>query len=316
MIKHSLHFFYDEVRTCCSNVSGPVIYFDYSGEKIDWNEVFKFRNGIVGIINNDDLSEDVTYSQIGCKDCFEFEKYAQFEKISPFENKINRIYFQNNMSCNAKCSYCTFQNVERGYRYKLLPIVNSLIENDLLSENPYIFMSGGEMTIYPEFEELLTIFSNYKKSFIELVTSGIKFSSAIQNAFVQNKLTMLLSLDSGTRETYQKIKKVDCFDDVVNNLKIYTDATDNAKNNIILKFILVDCVNDNIQEINKFFDVVLSLGVKNVRLDVDFEKYHIATNHPVPKHYHQLFDYFNSFAQKNNLSVKSYGQTEEILNYE
>lgn len=316
MIKHSLHFFYDEVRTCCSNVSGPVIYFDYSGEKIDWNEVFKFRNGIVGIINNDDLSEDVTYSQIGCKDCFEFEKYAQFEKISPFENKINRIYFQNNMSCNAKCSYCTFQNVERGYRYKLLPIVNSLIENDLLSENPYIFMSGGEMTIYPEFEELLTIFSNYKKSFIELVTSGIKFSSAIQNAFVQNKLTMLLSLDSGTRETYQKIKKVDCFDDVVNNLKIYTDATDNAKNNIILKFILVDCVNDNIQEINKFFDVVLSLGVKNVRLYVDFEKYHIATNHPVPKHYHQLFDYFNSFAQKNNLSVKSYGQTEEILNYE
>lgn len=316
MIKHSLHFFYDEVRTCCSNVSGPVIYFDYSGEKIDWNEVFKFRRGIVGIINDDDLSEDVTYSQIGCKDCFEFEKYLQSEKISPFENKINRIYFQNNMSCNAKCSYCTFQNVERGYRYKLLPIVNSLIENDLLSENPYIFMSGGEMTIYPEFEELLTIFSNYKKSFIELVTSGIKFSSAIQNAFLQNRLTMLLSLDSGTKETYQKIKKVDCFDDVVNNLKIYTDATDNAKNNIILKFILVDCVNDNIQEINKFFDVVLSLGVKKVRLDVDFEKYHIATNHPVPKHYHQLFDYFNNFAQKNNLSVKSYGQTEEILNYE
>ncbi len=288
MIKHSLHFFYDEVRTCCSNVSGPVIYFDYSGEKIDWNEVFKFRRGIVGIINDDELSEDVTYSQIGCKDCFEFENYLQSEKISPFENKINRIYFQNNMSCNAKCSYCTFQNVERGYRYKLLPIVNSLIENDLLSENPYIFMSGGEMTIYPEFEELLTIFSNYKKTFIELVTSGIKFSSAIQNAFLQNRLTMLLSLDSGTKETYQKIKKVDCFDDVVNNLKIYTDATDNAKNNIILKFILVDCVNDNIQEINKFFDVVLSLGVKNVRLDVDFEKYHIATNHTVPKHYHQL----------------------------
>ena len=93
MIKHPLHFFYDEVRTCCSNVSGPVIYFDYSGEKIDWNEVFKFRRGIVGIINDDDLSEDVTYSQIGCKDCFEFEKYLQSEKISPFENKINRIYF-------------------------------------------------------------------------------------------------------------------------------------------------------------------------------------------------------------------------------
>ena len=45
-MKNSLHFFYDEIRACCTNVSGPIFYQNYQGEKIDWNKVFETRKNI------------------------------------------------------------------------------------------------------------------------------------------------------------------------------------------------------------------------------------------------------------------------------
>ena len=31
-LKHSIHFFYYEIRACCSNVPGPIFYESYKDE--------------------------------------------------------------------------------------------------------------------------------------------------------------------------------------------------------------------------------------------------------------------------------------------
>ncbi len=314
LLKHSVHFFYDNIRPCCSNVSGPIFYENYNGEQVvDWNKVYQERKKIVEKINNDEYEEGVPPE---CQGCCDIEKYLTTEKIADFPNTIERFYFQNNMSCNAKCSYCSFGYVGEGYKYKVIPLINSIIENNMMSESIICFMSGGEMTINPEFHDLLNILTNVDNSYIELFSSGIKYSEAIKNAFITNpKFNMVISLDSGTRKTYNKIKKVDCFDKVIDNLKQYTQATENAKNNIILKYILVDDVNDNIEEIKSFIDTVLKLGIKQVRMDVDFVKYKYEQHKKVPSHYFELFDEFHKIAKENNLQIRICDQSEGILDF-
>lgn len=313
-LKNSIHFFYDNIRACCSNVSGPVFYENYKGEKpVDWEYIYNFRKNIINKINNGEFQDGIPDECIGCCD---IEKYLSDEKIEEFTNKIRDFYFQNNMSCNAKCTYCSFGQVGQGCRYKLLPIINSLIENKIIDEKIVCFMSGGEMTINPEFHELLSILSQQNNPYINIFSSGIKYSESIKEAFIINpNFHMMISVDAGTKETYKKIKLVDCFDTIVENLREYTQASENAKNNIVLKYILVDDVNDNIDEIKKFFEVVLSLGIKSVRMDVDFVKYRYGENKKVPPHYFELFDEFHKIAEENNLIVQKYDQSEAILEY-
>ena len=311
-LKHSLHFFYDEIRACCSNVPGPIFYPDFNGESIDWDYIYSKRKNYYKEINS-------FFSEVSapkeCLKCFDAQLNYSDKKVEKFSNQIKRIYFQNHMSCNAKCVYCTFAHVEKGYQYKVLGIVKSLIDNNLLATDASIYMSGGEPTISPEFEDLLSLLTSYLvNNKIEILTSGIKYCESIKECFIQDKLKMVLSLDSGTRETYKKVKGVDCFNQVLENLKIYVQASDNARENITLKYILVDKYNDNNKEIEEFFNVVTSLGIKNVRLDIDYEKYKFTRYIRVPEYYFDLIKCFNKLAADNNLNVQICEQVLAVLN--
>lgn len=311
-LKHSIHFFYDNIRACCVNIPGPVFYDNFEGGDINWDFIYNSRKKIFDNINKNKYPNGYP---LECQDCCEKQHFITDLKIKSFENKIKRIYFHNNMSCNAKCTYCTYGWMTKGYKYKVVPMIKSMIEKNILSKDAYVYMSGGEMTIYPEFEELFSILSTYLNSCIEILSSGIKYSDAIKEAFKQNKCRIVISLDSGCRETYLKIKQVDCFDSVVNNIKSYISYTDNAKDRIVLKYIIVDNANDNKDEIEKFINLVVSLGVKNVRLDIDYEKYKYAMHKKVPTHYFELYDYFHKLANDNNLKIEICEQSEDIIKY-
>ena len=104
-----------------------------------------------------------------------------------------------------------------------------------------------------------------------------------------------------------------CRISVVSNLKSYTDKTDLAKKNITLKYIIVDELNDNIEEMTKFFDIVKMLGIKNVRLDVDSRKYILNNSTVVPAHYGKLYEFFKNKAEELSLNLFSDEQMEVIL---
>jgi len=310
-MKHSIHFFYDEIRACCTNIPGPVFYPDYKDEAVDWNYIYNERKRLVKQINSFFEKESCPSC---CKGCCEIDSYYTNTPVEKFDNKIEKMYFHNHMSCNAKCTYCTYGYIERGYRYRVLPLVKSLIEKEILSRNAQVYMSGGEITISPEFEELLSTLLNYLYSQIEILTSGIKYCKSIEQAFVQNKCKLVISLDSAVPETYKKIKQVDCFNKVVENIKNYIEASDNAKNNITMKYILVDGVNDNINEISGFITLVKSLGINNIRMDFDYEKYKFTRDIKVPEYYFELYQNFNKLSNEAGLNVQKCEQVEAILN--
>lgn len=310
-MKHSLHFFYDEIRACCSNIPGPVFYPDFQGSNVDWDYIYNQRKKIFNEAN-----KFMSNTQIPdcCRGCCDVENFITEKKPPKFKNEINKIYFHNYMSCNAKCVYCTYAYIERGRKYKVLPLIKSLIEQKILSPNALIYMSGGEITISDEFEELLSTLLSYLNSQIEILTSGIKYCKSIEEAFIQNKCRLMISPDSGCRETYLKIKQADCFDKVINNIKQYVKASDNAKSMITLKYIIVDNINDNEEEIEKFLALADEIGILNVRLDFDYEKYKFVNDVKVPDYYFNLYEYFKKSAQKKNLIIQTCSQIEAILN--
>ena len=310
-MKHSIHFFYDEIRACCTNIPGPVFYSGYNGETADWDYIFKTRKNFIKQINS--IFSKETHPPC-CEGCCEIDSYYQDKPVEKFDNKIDRMYFHNHMSCNAKCTYCAYGYIERGYRYKVLPLVKALMDKEILSRNANVYMSGGEITISPEFEELMSVLLNYLYSRIEILTSGIKYCKSIEEAFIHNKCKLVISLDSASVETYKKIKQVDCFNKVVENIRNYVNASENARTNITMKYILVDGVNDDIDEIKNFVKLVKSLEIKNIRLDFDYAKYKFTGSIKVPQYYFELYKYFNEAANEAGLDIQKYTQIEAILN--
>jgi len=234
-------------------------------------------------------------------------------KVDDFPNIINKVFIQNNMSCNAKCIYCTFAYINNSFKYRVLPAINSMIENRILAKDARVYMSGGEITISPEFEEMFSTLTSYLNSKVEILTSGIKYSESIKNAFIDDKCMLVISLDSDCRETYKKIKLVDCFDQVVNNIKTYISESNYAGDNITLKYILLDGINDTKEQISNFIHLVKDIGVKNIRMDCDLVKYQFSNNLKTPDYYKELFEHFNSVSKEMELNIQTNSQVTAII---
>ena len=80
-----------------------------------------------------------------------------------------------------------------------------------------------------------------------------------------------------------------------------------------MKYILIDNINDNVDEIYNFLKLVKNLGIINVRLDFDYEKYKFSDDVKVPEYYFDLYKKFNNYAKELELKVQGCGQIDAIL---
>ena len=96
--------------------------------------------------------------------------------------------------------------------YNVVPVIEDLVNKGYLRNGGEIAFGGGEPTIYPEFDDLINLFTRSGIDFMRVHSSGIKFSPAIENAIRQGALNVVVSIDSACPETYRRIKRVDCFE--------------------------------------------------------------------------------------------------------
>lgn len=313
-LQHTVHFFYDEIRSCCSNAKG--ITFETINDSFEFDNnieknIYNKRKHVVNSINS--IFTDENYPQF-CQGCSLKHDFISENKILPFENYINEIYIQNYMGCNAKCSYCTFEYCRNKEQlYDVYPIIKQMINKGVLSRSANIYISGGEPTLSKEFELLLTTLTEHVEPQVEVFTSGIKYSKSIENAFINDKVRLLISLDSGSSSVYKIIKKVDAFDKIIENLKKYISVSNNAKNNIILKYILLDGINDSTEEIFAFLNLVSSLKIKNVMFSFDYEKYKYSSDIQIPQTYFEIFEKFSQYAKELDLNVDVSCQADAIM---
>jgi len=172
--------------------------------------------------------------------------------------------------CNFKCVFCGFSDVgavvrpntdikeaASDGRYDFKKILHH-IETHYNPCDVFFTFGAGEISISELKNDLLETWNRTKwRGYI--ATNASYFLPELALLLEQKSIIVCTSLDSGTSATFMKIKQVDAFHDVVNNLKKYSETG----GHLWVKYILLESVNDSMYEMDAFLDLVFELYRNN-----------------------------------------------------
>ena len=174
--------------------------------------------------------------------------------------------------CNFNCIYCNFNstpfalsdNARKAREYSL-QLVAYCAEQGLFDDETEILFSGGEISIDPQREEILSAISLYRTS---IASNCSVYVERIGEMLRSKRSCVIVSVDAGTRETFKKIRGVDMFDKVRTNVARYIE---NGQVNV--KYIILPGLNDDDENINGFVDFTKYVGANMVFISGDNRGY-------------------------------------------
>ncbi len=177
-------------------------------------------------------------------------------------------------TCNLKCIYC-FAEDSLNYlkkhegkdtTYEVLRQISLMPEYDTSDFN--VHFANGEFCANKHCDDILDILIKSKWRSV-IMTNMTIYKEKFAEFMDTGRLTYIqVSLDSGTRETYAKVKGVDLFDKVINNFKQYPIH----KTFLDLKYIFLEGYNDNEVDIDGFCNIAKEAGCKQISLSSNLAK--------------------------------------------
>lgn len=281
----------------------PVIYNNYNGEKINWQEFFQIKRELRKLFREKSCPQN-------CKDCVGIA-YKQWDD----EDYIDYLLLTPWVPCNSNCIYCEAPRnrdvINNTKIYKVLPLIKDMIKNNVLKKDGTIDFAGGEPTIYPEFEALLHEFikHNFKKIIIH--TNAIKKSPSIIKGLKKGCARVLVSIDAGTKEVHKKIKQVNSYEAVWKNLKEYAKSQPKNADFVKAKYIIVPGLNDEENEIRIWLEKCKDINIKSVVLNLDFNWIMENVDNDLMPIYN-LMKYTQNKAKELNINCELYGQIFQV----
>lgn len=313
VLEHGIMFDHCNVVRECSIVNKefggkPVIFDNYHGELFDIEKLFEIKRTRRQLMKNGTPPYECTGCHFLEEDYWDDKDY------------IDNLLFAHWIDCNSKCIYCLASSDDKvktvNKHYNIYPAIEDLVEKNVLIPTGKVDFAGGEPTIYPEFESLLTLFIRKHFKDIYVNTSAIKYSPAISEALSAGLINLTISVDAGTKDTHQRVKRVESFDKVWANIAEYSKAQQKSckLNQIWLKYLVVPGVNDSVEEFEIFFDNVQKNGISCVALSLDmfwYEEHKTENNQEL----NDKFDYFLDKAVKRDLFTHVYPWAQWSLEY-
>lgn len=288
------------VYVCCKTAheGGGLPVLAQSYKDFDFEKIFELKSKWKKQMAKGDIPAKCK----GCPNIYETEELTddlsfKFVDINSFVN------------CNSRCIYCDVWSAEGFQETSLLPKFNELFEKGLLKNSSYgyIQFAGGEPALMKDFEKIVDLcLKNGMKRYI-VNSNGIKYSEGINRLIAEAKTNLCVSLDSGTAETYKKIKQVPCFDKVVANLKRYAESQKDSQSLVKSKYIIIPDINDNLSEIDKWYELSLSLGINFVVLDVEREWFK-QNNRKINDKIKELIAHIQNRCKEDGTSIDYYEQ--------
>ncbi|MBQ9536427.1 MAG: radical SAM protein [Desulfovibrionaceae bacterium] len=261
MLYSDINFEPAAIQPCCNTHAIKVPKYEFHGDEVDMHGYANYINQVLN-----DLQTD---SNI-CKGC------DKLVEINDDEIRNKKLIFSfgtvslnmHRFLCNCKCVYCNFwHNLRKSY--KILPPLKSLYKQSLLRKNCFFSWGGGEPTIQPDFEEASAWIKTIGCSQY-IHTNAIIYSKVIEQLLSSQSCSINVSLDSGTREIYEKVKGVKKHDKVIANLCKYREFSN--PNAIHLKYIIFND-NNSISEIENFLlFAAKTLQIKIINFSFDFRE--------------------------------------------
>lgn len=171
--------------------------------------------------------------------------------------------------CNFRCIYCdATENLKLSKCKDSITMVDAILSfAEALGNNNFsVALSAGEISVSPYREEIFSLLRNLRIR-TSIFSNGYIFDKYIYEA-LENNGSINISLDSGTPDTFKKIKGIDGYNQVIYNISRYH----NAKGKIELKYIILEGVNDNEKDIDGFISICKKYA-SSVRLSCDKFRY-------------------------------------------
>ena len=248
-------FYPSIVMKCCHNQGinkRPPVVSEKPNKKISFLKYIKSLETIMEL-NQTDKPECGTCRFLKKQIVPEFkhEKFLTFFTINHFSK------------CNSDCIYCAINKKTEDIKYPLLPTIKQMVKDKMFNENCLINWGGGEPTMCSEFEEIADFF--HKNKIRQAInSSGIIFSNTILDGLKDGSMSIQISPDSGTEETYRKIKRQNNFHKVWENIEKYAQHPDM----LFVKYIFFSYSADE-NDIREFIKKCTECGVKHIVIDCE-----------------------------------------------
>ena len=311
-LETTLHFLPNGIKYCCSNVEGPGVEItDFT--KIDKTQIMAEKNKCIEMLNNGEIPEK-------CKGCVEYKEKSFMDKVKEKftqtnSNLISYIIIDHFKQCDCSCIYCSQKKLysDSTQKYEVLPIIQQLFDANMIdAKNLRVEFQGGNISVLNEFDNIIGYLKSKQCNKYSILTNMIKYLPTFK--MLDGQSIICVSLDCGSKEVFKKIKNVDAFDEVVNNLKqIRKDTT------VVMqtKYIVVKDVNDNKEELEKFLNIAKDIDPNNtIILEIDYNDTFMTPGKrfDVPKHYAELFEFAEKYCNENNLHYYVAPYTKDVIN--
>lgn len=246
-------------RSCVYRI-GEYLYVDYSGNiKNDFRSICQKWEDTLNRWRNNEPTP--------CDGCVQLK-----EKIWPKKLRMKSLSLYGGFKgehCNFRCIYCdAVENLKQANidGPSMVDAINAFVKINK-SKDFSIALSAGEITVSPYKKEIFNILMN-KNIRVSVFSNGMIFDENIFHVLQKQKGSLNISLDSGTPETFYKIKRVNQFQKVLENISRYSES----KGRLELKYIILEGINDNYVDVNGFLDICKKYA-SSVRLSCDKFRY-------------------------------------------
>lgn len=255
----------NSIAVCCERLpkglQKPSVSLEGNAEEI-LNNFLDKRNFVIEYLKSEDSnSKGLRKDELsGCETCNFFKKNNW--DVKPLIEFINLSMYP--APCQGRCIYCDVDKkwedtpkVKQAYE-KMFDVIELADRKGLISPDAEWQISSGEITIHPYRDRILNLVKNRKAVFY---TNAFIYDEGIARNLSNNRESRInFSIDAGTPQTWEKVKKFDNFKEVCDNLASYRKAAI-AEDQIQLKYIVLPGVNDSDEDFEGLIEIMKRLDV-------------------------------------------------------
>ncbi|WP_199052021.1 glycosyltransferase [Aquitalea sp. ASV15] len=267
-LHHALFLAPDEIRTCCKRyfhrgqMKGDVVLLHGSDDasfRFGYQDVLQAKQRLHRDINRNSAPD--------CEGC-PFLSFADWGE--PLAGGVKYLSMEYHSVCNMRCTYCspTYYSGQKA-RYDVGHITTALADSGALAQCEYVVWGGGEPTLDKQFEPLAQqLAAAVPATRQRVISNATKYLPALAQMLADDRAFIVTSLDAGTENTFQAVRKFSGMDRVLAHLQRYVAA---SAANTLIKYIALDN-NLSASELDAFTSAMQQwqLLAANFQLSCDF----------------------------------------------